>query len=107
MPPYYLWVIERCICKVIEKQYKIITITGFASPAITLVSDAYKFKSKIFLEYQGKFVDLKNSPKSLMDVMSLKIKPGANFSIRADGIDEYQALQSIERSLNKTISLFR
>jgi phosphocarrier protein HPr len=91
---------------VIEKQFIIITITGFARPATMLVRDACKFKSKIFLEYQGKSVDLKNSLKSIMDVMSLRIKPGAHFSIRANGMDEYQALQSIERSLNKTISIF-
>ncbi|WP_247747041.1 HPr family phosphocarrier protein [Alkalihalobacillus sp. BA299] len=85
----------------IEKQFKIIMSTGFARPATLLIKVACKFTSKIYLEYQGKSVDLKNSPKSIMDVMSLGIRPGAQFNIRADGIDEHQALQSIEKHLNK------
>ncbi|PLR80353.1 HPr family phosphocarrier protein [Bacillus canaveralius] len=85
----------------IEKQFEIITTTGFARPATLLVSVACMFTSKIVLEYQGKSVDLKNSPKSIMDVMSLEIRPGAEFNIRAEGIDENQALQSVEDHLSK------
>lgn len=85
-----------------KKQYKIITSTGFARPATLLVSIARKYTSKICIEYQGRCVDLKKAPDhSLRDVMLLGIKPGANFFIWAEGIDEHQAIKSIEEQLNK------
>ncbi|MBM6602222.1 HPr family phosphocarrier protein [Priestia megaterium] len=85
----------------IEKQYKIIADTGFARIATFLVSVACKFTSTILLEYRGRSVNLKNSTKSLMDTMSLAIMPGSYITIRAERIDEQQALQSIEDYLNK------
>ncbi|MGW9102620.1 HPr family phosphocarrier protein [Priestia megaterium] len=85
----------------IEKQYKIIAHTGFARTATFLVSVACRFTSTILLEYGGRSVNLKNSTKSLMDTMSLAIMPGSYITIRAEGIDEHQALQSIEDYLNK------
>ncbi|MGE1114979.1 HPr family phosphocarrier protein [Priestia megaterium] len=85
----------------IEKQYKIIADTGFAHTATFLVSVACKFTSTILLEYRGRSVNLKNSTKSLMDTMSLAIMPESYITIRAEGIDEHQALQLIEDYLNK------
>jgi phosphocarrier protein HPr len=85
----------------IEKQYKIIADTGFARTATFLVSVVCKFTSTIILEYRGRSVNLKNSTKSLMDTMSLAIMPGSYITIKAEGIDEQQALQSIESYLNK------
>ncbi|CAK8583606.1 MULTISPECIES: HPr family phosphocarrier protein [Priestia] len=85
----------------IEKQYKIIADTGFARTATFLVSVACRFTSTILLEYRGRSVNLKNSTKSLMDTMSLAIMPGSYITIKAEGIDEHQALQSIEDYLNK------
>lgn len=82
----------------IEKQYTLIGITGFARAATFLVREACTFSSSIFLECEGEAADLKNPPKSLIDVMSLGIKPGARIQIRAEGPDEYEALQGIESS---------
>ncbi|MGN7374234.1 HPr family phosphocarrier protein [Bacillus halotolerans] len=44
---------------------------------------------------------MKNTPKSLIDVMSLGIKPNTHIRIRANGVDENQALQAIEDHLQK------
>lgn len=85
----------------IKKQFQITAITGFARPAALLASVASKFTSKICLEYHGKTVNLKNSAESLMDLMSLGIRPGTPFTIRAEGMDEQQAIQSIEDHLSK------
>ncbi|UQZ46783.1 HPr family phosphocarrier protein [Bacillus halotolerans] len=85
----------------IEKQYTIIASTGFARAAALLVRAACQFSSSIYLEYQGESVDMENTPKSLTDVMSLGIKPNTRIKIRANGVDECQALQAIEDHLQK------
>jgi phosphocarrier protein HPr len=85
----------------IEKQYNIISSTGFARPASMLVSISNKYLSKLVLEYEGISVELYYSLESIMDVMSLGIRPGAQFNIRTEGIDEHQALQSIEDHFSK------
>lgn len=84
----------------LEKQYKIIASSGFGRPATLLVSVASKFTSNMFLEYRWESVDLKNYSKSIMDVMALGFRPGDRINIRVEGIDEYQALKSIEEHLN-------
>ncbi|MDU0075942.1 MULTISPECIES: HPr family phosphocarrier protein [Bacillus] len=84
-----------------KKRLKIYAITGFASPACLIVSDASKFKSAIFLEYKGVTVNLKNSSKSLMDLILISIKPGSYIEITANGCDEHKALQTIEHTLSK------
>jgi phosphocarrier protein HPr len=66
-----------------------------------LVSISNRYLSKLVLEYEGNSVELQYTPDTLMDVMSLGIRPGAQFSVRAEGIDEYQALQSIEDQLSE------
>ncbi|MCY7781590.1 MULTISPECIES: HPr family phosphocarrier protein [unclassified Bacillus (in: firmicutes)] len=85
-----------------EKQYTMIASTGFARAAALLVRAACKFHSHVFLVHQEKCVNLKNPPKSLIDVMSLSITPGTPIQIRAEGIDEEQALQAIEDQLGKS-----
>lgn len=85
----------------IKTQFKIIKDTGFARPATQLVSLAHRFTSDIFLEYQGETVNLKHSTKSVMDIMSLEIKPGTKVYIKALGTDEVQAIQFIKDHLNK------
>ncbi|WP_263432891.1 HPr family phosphocarrier protein [Metabacillus rhizolycopersici] len=85
----------------IAKQYKVTMSSGFARPATLLVRVACIFTSKIYLEYKGKSVDLKNSPESIMDVMSLGIENGSEFSLTAEGVDQLQALETIENCLVK------
>ncbi|RKL68113.1 phosphocarrier protein HPr [Salipaludibacillus neizhouensis] len=83
----------------IKQQLTINKEAGFARPATLLVSIAHKFKSDIFLTYQGETINLKYSAKSIMDILSLGIKPGSKIYIKAIGIDEVQAIQSIKNYL--------
>jgi phosphocarrier protein HPr len=85
----------------IEKQYNIIPATGLARPASMLVRISNNYLSKLALEYEGISVEVSNSPESIMDIMSLGIRPGAPIKIRAEGIDELQAIQSIEDDFKK------
>lgn len=80
----------------IKQQLNIINETGFARPATLLVSLAHRYKSNIFLEYQGKTINLQHSTKSIMDILALGIKPGSQIYIQASGVDEVQAIQSIK-----------
>jgi phosphocarrier protein HPr len=85
----------------IEKQYNIISNTGFARPARMLVSTSTKYLSNLVLKYEGMSVELNYSPETIMDIMSLEIRPGAPFNVRAEGTDELQALQYIEDHFSK------
>ena len=87
--------------KLTEMQFNIIAITGFARPACLLVSSASMFQSRIFLEYKNRSVNLKDCPFAIMEVMSLEIKPGSYFKVRAEGIDEQEALQTIAKTLTE------
>ncbi|WP_433997291.1 HPr family phosphocarrier protein [Bacillus stercoris] len=66
-----------------KRQFTIINETGFARPATLLVSLAHRFTCDIFLEHQGKTVNLKQAAKSIMDIMDLGIKPGTEIYIRS------------------------
>jgi phosphocarrier protein HPr len=85
----------------IEKQYTIRLSTGFARPASMLARISHQYVSKLALEYEGSSVELNGLPDSIMEVMSLGIRSGAPFRIRAEGIDELQVLQSIEDNFSK------
>ena len=84
----------------IEKQYTL-SSTGFVRPATILVNVSNKCVSKIILEYREHCVEVKNTSDSLMDVMSLGIRPDTEFKIIAEGIDEFKALQFIENRFRK------
>jgi phosphocarrier protein HPr len=85
----------------IKKQYNLKSSTGFARPANILVRVSNKHVSNLFIEYEGISIKLNYTAESLTGVMSLGIGPGAPFAIRAEGIDEHQALQSIEDYFRK------
>ncbi|MFS0881167.1 HPr family phosphocarrier protein [Metabacillus niabensis] len=85
----------------IEKQYTMKTSTQFARTATLLVRAACKFTSKVMLVHQEKSIDLKNTPDSIIDVMSLGMNPGSKITIKADGDDEDQALKKIEYWLSE------
>ncbi|MDQ0227885.1 phosphotransferase system HPr (HPr) family protein [Metabacillus niabensis] len=53
------------------------------------------------LEYEEKSIDLKNTPDSIIDVMSLGMNPGSEITIKVEGDDEDQALKKIENWLSK------
>lgn len=77
-----------------ETQSFIITAdTGVhARPATLLVNEAGQFESDIDIVYKGKKVNL----KSIMGVMSLGIPKDAEIKVTASGVDEENAISSIE-----------
>ena len=65
-----------------------------ASPA-KCVQVASQFESKIYVEYETKKVNA----KSIMGMMALGLVPGQTVKVSADGADEAQAIESIEKYL--------
>lgn len=66
-----------------------------ARPATLLVSIASKFECDISVTFDGITVDL----KSIMNVLSLGLIKGSQITIRANGIDEIEALNKITKNI--------
>ena len=66
-----------------------------ASPVAKCVQVASQFESKIYVEYETKKVNA----KSIMGMMALGIVPGQTVKVSAEGEDEAQAIESIEKYL--------
>ncbi|NLC95636.1 MAG: phosphocarrier protein HPr [Bacilli bacterium] len=80
----------------IEKVFVVTDEAGVhARPATKLVNTASKYASDIQLEYQGRRVNL----KSIMGVMSLGIRQGAEIKIIIEGEDEEEAMAAVEQEL--------
>ena len=65
------------------------------SPVAICVQVASQFESRIYVEFETKKVNA----KSIMGMMALGIVPGQTVKISADGEDETQAIDSIEKYL--------
>ncbi|WP_195257676.1 phosphocarrier protein HPr [Bacillus paralicheniformis] len=82
----------------INQTFTIIDQVGIhARPATTLVQTASKFNADIYLEYNGKTVNL----KSIMGVMSLGIPKDAVIKITAQGADEEDAIATLEKVMTQ------
>ncbi|GIN75165.1 Phosphocarrier protein HPr [Bacillus paralicheniformis] len=82
----------------INQTFTIIDQVGIhARPATTLVQTASKFNADIYLEYNGKTVNL----KSIMGVMSLGIPKDAVIKITAQGADEEDAIATLEQVMTQ------
>ncbi len=82
----------------LEREYVINNEVGLhARPAALFVQCTNKFLSDIYIQKGNKRVD----GKSIMGVMSLGIGQGENIKIIADGPDENQAIEAIERLINE------
>ncbi|EWH20702.1 phosphocarrier protein HPr [Bacillus haynesii] len=82
----------------INKTFTIIDQIGIhARPSTTLVQTASKFSADIYLEYNGKTVNL----KSIMGVMSLGIPKDAVIKIIAQGADEEDAIATLEKVMTQ------
>ena len=68
-----------------------------ARPASVLVQTANKFKSDIKIEKDGRIV----SAKSILGVLSLGAEKGSTIVVTVDGIDEEEALKTIEDLVNR------
>ena len=76
-----------------KKSFKITSESGIhARPATILVNEAVKYSSEIFLEVEGKRINM----KSIMGVMSLGVYYGSIITISAEGVDDEQAIAGIE-----------
>ena len=67
-----------------------------ARPTAKLVKVAEKFSSEIELSYKGLTV----SAKSIMGILMLSARYGANVKVTAKGSDAHEALQAIEALAN-------
>jgi phosphotransferase system HPr (HPr) family protein len=67
-----------------------------ARPAAVLVQAANKFKSEVKLEKDGNEV----SAKSILGVLSLGAEKGTVVVVTANGVDEEEALKTIEELVN-------
>jgi phosphocarrier protein len=77
-----------------QKSFKITSDSGIhARPATSLVNAVNSFTADVNLEANGRTVNL----KSIMGVMSLGISNGTTIIVTADGIDEKDAIEAVER----------
>ncbi|WP_264739547.1 HPr family phosphocarrier protein [Cytobacillus firmus] len=81
-----------------EKQVEVKLKTGLqARPAALFVQEANRFSSDIFLEKDGKKVNA----KSIMGLMSLAVSSGSVITLKAEGNDENEALESLSNFIQK------
>ena len=78
-----------------------------ARPIALMVQTANQFSSHLYLEMDGKHVNAKNikkddkmvNAKSIMGMMSLVLTNGVVVTIDAEGTDEVEAVEALERLL--------
>jgi phosphocarrier protein HPr len=76
----------------LTKSFPIVNRLGMhARPAALFVKTSGKFKSQIW----AKKDDLEVNGKSIMGVMMLAAEPGSSLTVRADGLDEAEALEAL------------
>ncbi len=81
----------------LSKELTIKSEEGLQSrPAALMVQVAGKYMSNIWIEQGSKRVNA----KSIMGVLSLRLKQGDTFFIVANGDDEDKAIESISRLIN-------
>lgn len=81
----------------VGRQIKIELASGLeARPAAMLVQVASQFESSIYIQSGTKRVNA----KSIMGMMTLGLAEGEEVEVSADGEDEDQALNEIEKYLN-------
>ena len=68
---------------------------GHDNPIAELVQVACQFDSDIMLESDNRRINA----KSIMGMMALGLVPGQTVKVSADGADEAQAIESIEKYL--------
>lgn len=78
---------------------KIIDPIGIhARPASKITNEASKYSSDIIFNLDGK----QANAKSLINLMSLGVRPNNKVEIIVKGLDEQAALQGVERILKET-----
>lgn len=67
-----------------------------ARPIAVFVQVASQFESSIYVEHESKKVNA----KSIMGMMTLGLNAGENVTVSAEGDDEVEAINSIEKYLS-------
>lgn len=81
----------------LKKSIKIELSNGLeARPVAVFVQVASQFESSLYVEYKDKRVNA----KSIMGMMSLGIAQGETVTLSADGPDETEAVEKIEKYLS-------
>jgi len=84
-----------------EEEIRVTNKVGLhARPATIFVQTARKFKSKIFVEKDGKRVNA----KSLLELLALDICYGDNIKIIAEGEDSDIAIKELTRLVKSRLS---
>ncbi|MDO9549036.1 MAG: HPr family phosphocarrier protein [Candidatus Marinimicrobia bacterium] len=77
----------------ISREIKIINKHGLHTrPATAFVTAASKFKSEIYLEYNG----VRVNAKSILGLLVLAVEPGSALILYADGLDETEAVEVLD-----------
>jgi len=77
----------------VSREIKIINKHGLHTrPATAFVTEASKFKSDIFLEYNG----VRVNAKSILGLLVLAVEPGSTLLLEADGVDEEEAVEALD-----------
>jgi phosphocarrier protein HPr len=83
---------------VAEKIYTVTEESGLhARPATILVNTVNKFAADVSAEYENKTVNL----KSVMGVLSLGVKKGAQLKVVATGSDEEELLSALTEAMKE------
>ena len=86
----------------VRKEIKILNKYGLHTrPATALVTLVSKFKSDVFLEYNG----VKVNAKSILGLLVLAVEPGAILIVEANGIDEQEAVDNLDRLAQQKFNL--
>lgn len=81
----------------IKKSIKVQLANGLeARPVALLVQVASQYESEIYVEIQQKRVNA----KSIMGMMTLGLDTGEEITVSADGVDETEAVEDIEKYLS-------
>ena len=77
----------------VSREIKIINKHGLHTrPATAFVTEASKFKSEIFLEYNG----VRVNAKSILGLLVLAVEPGSSLLLQVDGPDETDAIKALD-----------
>ncbi|MCD6441302.1 MAG: HPr family phosphocarrier protein [Candidatus Marinimicrobia bacterium] len=86
----------------ITKNVKIINKHGLHTrPATAFVTLASRFKSDIFLIYNG----VRVNAKSILGLLVLAVEPGSTVTVEADGVDEVEAVESLDKLAQNKFNL--
>ena len=78
----------------VRKELKVLNVHGIhARPAALIVETCCRFKSHVTFVKDG----MRANAKSIMNIMLLAAEFGATVLVEAEGEDEIQALEAVER----------